>query len=207
METKTKTKNPVLLYTERTPNPEALKFVTNNMLYRGTADFQEVELAQKYSPLATELFEFPYVKGVYISNNFVTVTKELNYSWDDIMLKVKAFIKTYVEAGQPIIDDSFQEYVEEQEATKREKEGVVYSEDEGEVVTRIKDLIETYVKPAVAGDGGNIEFESFEDGVVSVLLQGACSGCPSSLITLKQGIEGMLKRMIPEVQSVEAHMD
>lgn len=207
METKTKTKNPVLLYTERTPNPEALKFVTNTMLYRGTADFQEVELAQKYSPLATELFEFPYVKGVYISNNFVTVTKELNYSWDDIMLKVKAFIKSYVEADKSIIDESFEEYVEEQEAAKREKEGIVYSGDEGEIVARIKDLIETYVKPAVAGDGGNIEFESFEDGVVSVLLQGACSGCPSSLVTLKQGIEGMLKRMIPEVQSVEAHMD
>lgn len=207
METKTKTKNPVLLYTERTPNPEALKFVTNTMLYRGTADFQEVELAQKYSPLATEIFEFPYVKGVYISNNFVTVTKELNYSWDDIMLKVKAFIKSYVEAGNTIIDDSFEEYVEEQEAAKREKEGVVYSGDEGEIVARIKDLIETYVKPAVASDGGNIEFESFEDGVVSVLLQGACSGCPSSLVTLKQGIEGMLKRMIPEVKSVEAHMD
>src|SRR5680860_391283 len=173
METKTKTKNPVLLYTERTPNPEALKFVTNKMLYRGTADFQEEELARKYSPLATEIFEFPYVKGVYISNNFVTVTKELNYSWDDIMLKVKAFIKEYVEADKLIIDDSFQEYIEEQETAKREKEGVVYSGDEGEIVTRIKDLIETYVKPAVAGDGGNIEFESYDNGVVSVLLQGA----------------------------------
>jgi len=207
METKTKTKNPVLLYTERTPNPEALKFVTNKMLYRGTADFQEEELARKYSPLATEIFEFPYVKGVYISNNFVTVTKELNYSWDDIMLKVKAFIKEYVEADKLIIDDSFQEYIEEQETAKREKEGVVYSGDEGEIVTRIKDLIETYVKPAVAGDGGNIEFESYDNGVVSVLLQGACSGCPSSLITLKSGIEGMLKRMIPEIKAVEAHMD
>lgn len=207
METKTKTKNPVLLYTERTPNPEALKFVTNMMLFRGTADFQEEELARKYSPLATELFEFPYVKGVYISNNFVTVTKELNYSWEDVMLKIKAFIKEFVETGNTIIDESFELYMVEQESAKREKEGIVYSGDEGEIVVRIKDLIETYVKPAVAGDGGNIEFESFENGVVSVLLQGACSGCPSSLITLKQGIEGMLKRMIPEVKSVEAHMD
>ncbi|MBY5956647.1 NifU family protein [Membranicola marinus] len=207
METQTKTKNPVLLYTERTPNPEALKFVTNTMLYRGTADFQEVELANEYSPLATELFEFPYVKGVYISNNFVTVTKELNYSWDDIMLKIKAFIKSYVESDKAIINESFEAYIQEQEAAKREKEGIAYTGDEGEIVARIKDLIDTYVKPAVAGDGGNIEFESFEDGVVSVLLQGACSGCPSSLVTLKQGIEGMLKRMIPEVQSVEAHMD
>ncbi len=207
METQTKTKNPVLLYTERTPNPEALKFVTNNMLYRGTADFQEEELAKQYSPLATELFEFPYVKGVYISNNFVTVTKELNYSWEDIMLLIKSFLKTYVENDKPIVNEVYDEYIREQEAAKREKEGIVYSGDEGEIVMRIKDLIETYVKPAVAGDGGNIEFESYDDGVVSVLLQGACSGCPSSLITLKAGIEGMLKRMIPEVKAVEAHMD
>lgn len=207
METQTKTKNPVLLYTERTPNPEALKFVTNNMLYRGTADFQEEELAKQYSPLATELFEFPYVKGVYISNNFVTVTKELNYSWEDIMLLIKSFLKTYVENDKPIVNEVYDEYIREQEAAKRLKEGIVYSGDEGEIVMRIKDLIETYVKPAVAGDGGNIEFESYDDGVVSVLLQGACSGCPSSLITLKAGIEGMLKRMIPEVKAVEAHMD
>jgi len=90
---------------------------------------------------------------------------------------------------------------------RREKEGETYTGDEGEIVARIKELIDTYVKPAVATDGGNIEFESFDDGVVSVLLQGACSGCPSSLVTLKAGIEGMLKRMIPEVKSVEAHMD
>lgn len=206
METQAKTKNPVLLYTERTPNPEALKFVTNNMLYRGTADFQEEELAKEYSPLATEIFEFPFVKGVYISNNFVTVTKELNYSWEDIMLQVKAFIKSYIEEGKPIVNEAFDAYVEEQQAAKREKQAMEYSGDEGEIVVRIKELIDTYVKPAVAGDGGNIEFEAYEDGVVSVLLQGACSGCPSSLITLKAGIEGMLKRMIPEVKAVEAHM-
>jgi|SRR5699024_5710144 len=207
METKTKTQNPVLLYTERTPNPEALKYVTNTMLFRGTADFQEEDLAKEYSPMATELFEFPYVKGVYISNNFVTVTKELNYGWEDIMLQIKNFIKEYIESGKTIIDASFEAYLAEQEALRREKEGAAYTGDEGEIVARIKELIETYVKPAVATDGGNIEFESFEDGVVSVLLQGACSGCPSSLVTLKAGIEGMLKRMIPEVKSVEAHMD
>jgi len=203
----TKTQNPVLLYTERTPNPEALKYVTNSMLFRGTADFQEEDLAKKYSPMATELFEFPYVKGVYISNNFVTVTKEMTYGWEDIMLQIKNFIKEYIESGKTIIDESFETYLAEQEALRREKEGETYTGDEGEIVARIKELIDTYVKPAVATDGGNIEFESFDDGVVSVLLQGACSGCPSSLVTLKAGIEGMLKRMIPEVKSVEAHMD
>jgi len=92
----TQTQSPVMLYTEQTPNPESLKFVTNKILYRGTADFREAELADQWSPLGKSLFEFPYVKGVYICNNFVTVTKEFNYSWEDIMLKLKEFIKNYV---------------------------------------------------------------------------------------------------------------
>ncbi|GAA5221108.1 NifU family protein [Membranihabitans marinus] len=196
-------KNPVLIYTERTPNPESLKFVSNKMLFRGTADFQEKEIAEKFSPLAKALFEFPYVKGVYISNNFVTISKELNYVWEDIMLTIKSFIKTYIESENEIVSPEYQEFLDSESESKTEK---TYSGDEGELVARIKDLLETYVKPAVAGDGGNIEFQSYDDGVVSVLLQGACSGCPSSTITLKSGIEGMLKRMIPEVKSVEAYM-
>lgn len=207
METNTLTKKPVLLYTERTPNPEALKYVTNTMLFSGTADFQEEEIAVQYSPMGKALFEFPYVRGVYICNNFVTITKELNYAWEDIMLKIKSFIKEYVESGAPIIDESFQAYQAEQEALKKEKEQVVYTGDENEIISKIKEIIETYVKPAVATDGGNIEFEAYDEGVVSVLLQGACSGCPSSIITLKAGIESMLKRMIPEVTEVIAHMD
>src|SRR5699024_9924684 len=123
--------------------------------------------------------------------------KELNYAWEDIMLKIKSFIKEYVESGAPIIDESFQAYQAEQEALKKEKEQVVYTGDENEIISKIKEIIETYVKPAVATDGGNIEFEAYDEGVVSVLLQGACSGCPSSIITLKAGIESMLKRMIP----------
>jgi hypothetical protein len=94
---KTISKSPVMLYTEETPNPESLKFVTNRMLYRGTADFREEELAREWSPLGTALFELPYVKGVYVANNFVTVTKEFNYAWEDIMLKLKKFIKDYIE--------------------------------------------------------------------------------------------------------------
>lgn len=199
----TKVNNPVLIYTERTPNPESLKFVSNKMLYRGTADFQERELAEKYSPLAKAIFEFPFVKGVYISNNFVTVSKEMNYVWEDVMLQVKSFIKTYIESEAEIVSEAYETYLTEESSQATEK---VYTGEEGELVARIKDLLETYVKPAVAGDGGNIEFQSFEDGVVSVLLQGACSGCPSSTVTLKSGIEGMLKRMIPEVKAVEAYM-
>ncbi len=196
--------SPVMLYTEQTPNPESLKFVTNKMLYRGTADFREEELAKQWSPLATLLFEFPYVKGVYICNNFVTITKEFNYSWDDIMLKLKAFIKEYVQEGKVLINEGFEEAMAEIEAERAKN--YEYSGDDAELVSKIKELIDTYVKPAVEMDGGNIEFKSFKDGVVTVILQGSCSGCPSSTVTLKAGIEGMLKRMVPEVQEVVSEM-
>lgn len=200
----TMTKSPVMLYTEQTPNPESLKFVTNRMLYKGTADFREEALAQEWSPLGTALFELPYVKGVYITNNFVTVTKEMNYEWADIMLKIKDFIKKYVEDGGEIIKEGFAEAMAELEAQHGATQG--YSADEVEIVQKIKELIDTYVKPAVEMDGGNIEFKSFQQGVVTVILQGSCSGCPSSTVTLKAGIEGMLKRMVPEVQEVVSEM-
>lgn len=199
----TATKSPVMLYTEQTPNPESLKFVTNRMLYKGTADFREAELVQEWSPLATALFELPYVKGVYISNNFVTITKEFNYEWHDIMLKIKDFIKKYVEDGGEILKEG---YAEAMAAIEAEKGGIEYSGDEAEIVQKVKDLIDTYVKPAVEMDGGNIEFKSYHQGIVNVILQGSCSGCPSSTVTLKAGIEGMLKRMVPEVKEVISEM-
>lgn len=204
MENTTTKQSPVMLYTEQTPNPESLKFVTNRMLFQGTADFREEELAREWSPLGAELFDLPYVKGVYISNNFVTVTKEFNYGWDDIMLKLKEFIKNYVSDGKEIIKDGFAEEMAKIEAERGAS--YEYTEDEAEIVKKIKDLIDTYVKPAVMSDGGNIEFKSFEKGVVTVILQGACSGCPSSTVTLKAGIEGMLKRMVPEVKEVVSEM-
>jgi Fe-S cluster biogenesis protein NfuA len=198
------TKSPVMLYTEQTPNPESLKFVTNRMIYKGTADFREEELAREWSPLASELFDMPYVKGVYICNNFVTISKEFNYDWADIMLKLKEFIKNYIAEDKEILKEGFEEAmakIEEERGASYE-----YSENEAEIVKKIKELIETYVKPAVEMDGGNIEFKSWDEGVVTLIMQGACSGCPSSTVTLKTGIEGMLKRMIPEVREVVAEM-
>jgi Fe-S cluster biogenesis protein NfuA len=196
--------SPVMLYTEQTPNPESLKFVTNRMLYRGLADFREETLAREWSPLATALFDLPYVDGVYISNNFVTVTKALNFDWADIMLKLKEFLKKYIESGEPILNDGFEEAMQKIEDERGAS--YQYSEQETEIVQKIKDLIDTYVRPAVEMDGGNIEFKAFDQGKVIVILQGACSGCPSSTVTLKAGIEGMLKRMIPEVREVVAEM-
>lgn len=196
-------KTPVMLYTEQTPNPESIKFVTNKVLYNGIADFKELELAKEWSQLATELFELPYVKGVHINNNFVTISKEMNYDWGDIMHNLKNFIKQYINDDKPIVKDGFEAVVA---AMEEEAKQYSYEGDEGEMVQRIIDMIETYVKPAVAMDGGNIEFKSFHEGVVTVIMQGSCSGCPSSTITLKAGIEGMLKRMIPEVREVVSEM-
>ena len=194
----------VMLYTEQTPNPETLKFVLNRILYRGTADFSEEDFAQEWSPLAAALYELPYVKGVFISNNYVTVTKEMNYGWQDIMLKLKEFIKSYIEEDKTIIKEGFEEVkakIEEERGV-----GVEYSEEDAEIAQKIIELIDQYVKPAVEMDGGNIEFKKFNEGVVTVELQGSCSGCPSSTVTLKSGIEGMLKRMVPQVKEVVATM-
>lgn len=198
------TKSPVMLYTEQTPNPEALKYVTNRMLYRGIADFKDLDLAAEWSPMAKSLMELPYVKSVYFNNNYVTVTKEMNYDWAEIMLKLKEFIKDYVEKDGAIVLEGFSEYMEKFMA---EQNAAQFTGETGEIARKVKELIDTYVKPAVEMDGGNIEFKAFEAGKVFVVMQGSCSGCPSSSVTLKAGIEGMLKRMIPEVQEVVQEME
>lgn len=199
----TTTASPVMLYTEQTPNPESLKFVTNRMLYRGTADFREEAMAQEWSPLGAALFEQPFVKGVYITNNFVTITKEFNYEWADIMLKLKDFIKKYVEEGGAVVKEGFSAEMEKVQAAQAAEQ---FSGEDGEIAKKIKELIDTYVKPAVEMDGGNIEFKAYDKGKVYVIMQGSCSGCPSSSVTLKSGIEGMLKRMVPEVEEVVQEM-
>lgn len=200
METTTK-KNPVLLYTEQTPNPESLKFVCNRMLYSGIAEFKTSELATQWSPLASVLFEKDYVQAVYISNNFITITKKPAFDWHEIMVPAKDFIKNYLESDKVIVNEGFDDYVIQQEI---QNDTSNYTEKEAEIVKRIKEMIQMYVKPAVEMDGGNIEFKSFVNGIVTVGMQGSCSGCPSSTVTLKSGIEGLLKRMVPEVTEVVA---
>jgi len=190
------TQVPISIYTEATPNPEALKFVANKMLVSGnSAHFENTEQAT-LSPLATQLFVFPFVKEVFIMNNFVTVTKQADSDWYEIMHEIRDFLKTFIESDQTIIEDA---YFQESSAAKPVAEG-----EETEIVQKIKNILDTYVKPAVEMDGGAIQFINFDDGKVELLLQGSCSGCPSSTVTLKQGIEGMMKRMIPEVEEVVA---
>lgn len=199
----TATKSPVLLYTEQTPNPEALKFVTNRLLYRGIADFKEKAEAEEWSPMANELMDLPYVKAIHFNNNYVTVMKEFNYDWADIMLKLKQFIKEFVENGGTVLKEGYAEHVAE---TMAAENAIQFEGEDGEIAKKIKELIDTYVKPGVEMDGGNIEFKKFDKGVVHVIMQGSCSGCPSSSVTLKAGIEGMLKRMVPEVTEVVQEM-
>ena len=196
-----KTGNPIIsIYTEMTPNPETIKFVANKLLYPGkSADFPDVEMA-KPSPLATELFGFPFIKAVFIASNFVTLTKTSETEWNDVIPSIRQFLKEFLEEGKVIINE------EEIQTIKQESSNVV-SADDDDVVKRIKELLENYVKPAVEMDGGAIQFKSYEDGIVNLMLQGSCSGCPSSMITLKAGIEGMMKRMIPEVKEVVAEAE
>ena len=196
-----KTGNPIIsIYTEMTPNPETMKFVANKLLYPGKSiDFPDAESA-KPSLLATELFGFPFIRAVFIASNFVTLTKTAETDWQDVIPSVRQFLKEYLEEGKVVVNE------EELAAVKQTSSNEV-SADDDDVVKRIKELLDNYVRPAVEMDGGAIQFKSYEDGTVNLMMQGSCSGCPSSMITLKAGIEGMMKRMIPEVKEVVAEAE
>jgi len=192
----TATKIPVMIYTESTPNPNTLKFVTNKaLLLNDAVEFQNIDETNE-APLAKALFGFEGVTNVFISNNFVTISKTDDLLWTEIMIPIKDFLKNYIDESKTILNEN---YVK---PTKTATNAI--SEDDSDVDIRIKGALEKYVKPAVEMDGGNISFVKFEDGKLTLQLQGSCSGCPSSTVTLKQGIENLLKRFVPEVQEVVA---
>ena len=197
-----KTGNTIIsIYTEMTPNPETMKFVANKLLYAGKSIEIQDESQAAASPLAKELFSFPFIKSVFIASNFVTVTKTIDIEdWMDVIPSVKQFLKEYLENGGEVVND-------EEAAKIKQDTGNIVLSDDPDVVKRIKELLDNYVKPAVEMDGGAIQFKSYDAGVVSLMLQGSCSGCPSSMVTLKAGIEGMMKRMIPEVKEVVAEAE
>ena len=197
-----KTGSPMIsIYTEMTPNPETMKFVANKLLYPGKSIDMVDEAAAGPSPLAQELFTFPFIKSVFIASNFITLTKSSETDdWQDIIPTIKQFLKEYLEEGKTVIN-------EDAVAAAGPAGSNTVSADDDDVVKRIKELLENYVKPAVEMDGGAIQFKNFEEGKVTLMLQGSCSGCPSSMITLKSGIEGMMKRMIPEVTEVVAEAE
>jgi len=184
-----------MIYTEITPNPASLKFVVDQLLMRnGTADFPEVSMTDE-APVARKLFDFKFVKGVFIGSNFITVTKDDAFQWEDVIPAVKDFLKAYLKSDQPVLTGAL---AEAQEAPP------VSDEDDDDLTRRIKELLESHVRPAVAMDGGDIIYDDFQDGVLRLRLQGSCSGCPSSTLTLKNGIENLMLHMIPEVKTVEA---
>lgn len=173
------------VFTESTPNPATMKFLVNKLLANGSIDFPSKESAES-SAFAKELFKFNFVKGVFFASNFVTITKSEDSNWEDIEAILKEFVKGAVESELKIQDQQNEEV--NFEGTEVEK--------------KIQQVLYDYVRPAVEQDGGAIAYRSFNEGVVTVELRGACSGCPSSTITLKAGIENLLKRMVPEVTEV-----
>jgi Fe-S cluster biogenesis protein NfuA len=181
----------MLIYTEMTPNPASLKFVVDRSLISGgAADYPNAAAAEGQSKFAEKIFKYPFVNGVFIGRNFVTVTKNAESRWEDVIPVVKDEIKRYAESGA--------KWVESEENLQTFDEG-------SELDRRIRTVIEEQVRPAVAMDGGDIVYEGYDDGVVKLRLRGSCSGCPSSMVTLKHGIENLLMRLFPEeVKQVEA---
>ena len=191
---------PTQLYAESTPNPAAMKFVSNRKLIEGTPiDFPTKEHT-KSSPLAAKLFTFPFVTGVFIASNFITISKTKGIEWFDIQTDLREFLQDYLSKGLPVLA---QKVVTEKAAIVSEQE-FSGEKSTNETDIKIAQILDEYIRPAVEGDGGAITFKSFKNGVVTVVLQGSCSGCPSSTFTLKAGIEGLLKRLIPEVVEVVA---
>ncbi|MEC7755084.1 MULTISPECIES: NifU family protein [Roseivirga] len=176
---------PVNIYMEANPNPNSMKFVVNFMLLQDgvSFDYPNAEAAQQ-SPLAQELFQLPYVDRVFYMSNFITVTKKEEVDWLEIQDEIKSVIKPYLENEKPLLLEELDK-------------DPLFDENDSEVVKKIKGILDEYIRPAVEQDGGAIGFSSFQDGVVKVNLQGSCSGCPASTVTLKNGIENLLKQMLP----------
>lgn len=194
-------KVPVTVYAESTPNPSTMKFVANKKLVTSTHDFTSIDEA-KYSPLATELFHLPFVKGVFMDENYISITKYDVAEWNDITMELREFVRSYIETGKDIVVANAPQVLKK--STEKLDESYKSLDD---ISKEIINILEEYVKPAVASDGGNIQFESYnsETKTVKVILQGACSGCPSSTYTLKSGIENMLREMMKgKVELVEA---
>jgi Fe-S cluster biogenesis protein NfuA len=193
----TAVKRHVHIYTEASPNPNSLKFVVNFMITPDGKDFNFVDIQSAgQSPLAHQLFEkFDWIDQVFFMNNFVTLTKKTEAEWFELSSEVKPFLLSFFEEKHPIFAFS----------SEAEMEAAIESvQGETDMEKQIIQLLDEYVKPAVEGDGGAISFVSFVDGTVNLELRGSCSGCPSSVVTLKQGIQNLLTRMVPEVKEVVA---
>jgi Fe-S cluster biogenesis protein NfuA len=195
-------KVPVTIYAELTPNPSTMKFVANKYLLPSgeSANFNIKKDTVGFSPLAEELFNLPFVDGIFIASNFVTVTKTDNVSWDFITMQLREFIREWISDGKEILLKS----QENEEPSIPEVDISKLEFEESDLDHKIAALLDQYVRPAVANDGGAIDYLGYKDGKVTVLMKGSCAGCPSSTATLKGGIETLLKQHLPEVQEVIA---
>lgn len=204
-------KVPVSIYAEMTPNPAVLKFVANKrLLEMDSVEFKNIEEA-KPSPLASRLFHFPFVKEIFISSNYIAISKYDIIEWHEVTLEIREIIRDYLAQGNSIIDEALIQKTNDTEGVSATEPIAYIHPDEkpqadwDSIDEKIVSLLDEYVKPAVESDGGNIKFLNHQEGVVSVLLQGACSGCPSSTATLKNGIENMLQQMLPgQITAVQA---
>lgn len=203
------TQVPYTIYAEMTPNPNSMKFVSNRWLVTNDRSY-EILADQRVggpSPLAEKLFSFPFINGVFIAGHFISITKSDAIEWQDVLLELRDFISEYLNSeGAVVIREEFLNAPAEDENTSNDStdSAQVAAKDYTDFEKRIAEILDEYIKPAVESDGGAIELDSFDNGVVKVILKGSCSGCPSSTMTLKHGIESMLKNMLPEVTEVEA---
>ena len=198
---------PISIYAESTPNPATMKFVASSVLVpNGTsAEYTSAQEATD-SPLAARLFSFPFVTGVFLSSNFITLTKNDLVEWQEVFGELRDYITNYIVTGHPIFSDDFKGQ-QPAEPTEKASENTLPKSailPANEMEERIVNLLEEYVRPAVESDGGAIEFNKYEEGKLTVVLKGACSGCPSSTQTLKNGIQGLFDQMMPEVKEVVA---
>ena len=191
-------KIPISVYGETTPNPATLKFVVNRKITPQAVEFKNID-ATKVSPLAQALFQFPFVKELFFDENYISITKYDIASWDEVTLELRTFIKEYIENGGVVVEENLLK-----QAPQQEKQQIKNFDHLDTTSQQIINILEEYVKPAVAADGGNILFDSFDEQSkrVKVVLQGSCNGCPSSTFTLKNGIENMLKDMLKDPEIV-----
>ena len=201
----TKMKVPVTVYSEMTPNPSTMKFVADKhlLLPGDSVEFKSLKEAKGYSPIAEALFNFPFVAGVFITSNFITVVKTDNVPWDFITMELREFVRNWLSEGKEVLV-KMPEVTNDETDQKNSDRPKLKKYKKSDFDAQINELLEKYVKPAVENDGGAIEFLGFEEGVVTVLLKGACAGCPSSTATLKGGVENLLKQHLPEVKEVVA---
>ncbi len=193
-------KRQTMIYTELSPNPNSMKFVLNFELAPEGLSFDYPTIVStaeesKASPLAADLFQFPFVRRIFIASNFITITKDDETEWEDVVYDIKQFLKIYFEQEHPVF------------AQKTiDKNTLIIDANDSAIVAKIKSTLDQYVRPAVESDGGAINFASFDEitGQVKVYLQGSCSGCPSSTVTLRDGIQRLLTTMVPEVKEVVA---